>query len=96
MQNIEKVKEILYSEGDGIFWRLRDGDYSISEDEKNTMISFAKDCNVQLRQGSLETEAVAILLESVEAFLQKDEEEWPKLLVGDMMREVYNEIEYGD
>ena len=66
MQNIEKVKEILYEEGVGIFWRLRNGDYSISEDEKNTIISFAKDCNAQLRQGSLETEAVAILLELVE------------------------------
>lgn len=94
MQNIEKVKEILYEEGTGIFWRLRDGDYSVSEEEKKELISFAKDCNSSLRNGSLCTEAVAILLELMDTLLKREKEEWTSLLAENILAEIYTGIEY--
>lgn len=94
MQNIEKVNEILYEEGHGIFSRLRNGDYSIFEEETNELISFAKDCNAELKKGSLRTEAVAILLEVVDIFSKNVKEERINLLLDTIMEEIYTGIEY--
>ena len=35
MKSLENVKKILFDDFDGIFPRLRDGDYSITQEEKD-------------------------------------------------------------
>ena len=39
MESLEKIKEILFDDISGIFARLRDGDYSITQEEKDEIIS---------------------------------------------------------
>lgn len=92
MENLQKIKEILFDEADGIFSRLRDGDYSISQEEENAILSFAKDCNEKLKEGNLPTTEVILALEIVNGLPTYQEEEWTTILaekvVGQMEKEI--------
>lgn len=91
--NIERIKEILYDDGNGIFTRLRNGDYSISGDEKNQVIAFADYCNNQLKGGSISTDAAIIALELVHSLPEYNEKEWTTLLAEEVLLKMEKGVE---
>lgn len=91
--SLEKIKEILYDDGDGIFARLKNGDYSISQDEKNEIISFAEYCNTMLKEGNLPADVAVIALEIVHFLPEYDEQEWTTLLAEEVILKMEREVE---
>ena len=95
MKSLENVKKILFDDIDGIFSRLRDGDYSITQKEKDEIISFANYCNEKLKAGSnLTSDEVIIIMETVHFLPQYDEEEWTLLLTEEVMLKIEDGIEF--
>ena len=95
MKSLENVKKILFDDIDGIFPRLRDGDYSITQKEKDEIISFANYCNEKLKAGSnLTSDDVIIIMEIVHWLPQYDEEEWTLLLTEEVMLKIEDGIEF--
>ena len=95
MKSLENVKKILFDDVDGIFSRLRDGDYSITQKEKDEIISFANYCNEKLKAGSnLTSDEVIIIMETVHWLPQYDEEEWTLLLTEEVMLKIEDGIEF--
>ena len=95
MKSLENVKKILFDDIDGIFSRLRDGDYSITQKEKDEIISFANYCNEKLKAGSnLTSDDVIIIMEIVHWLPQYDEEEWTLLLTEEVMLKIEDGIEF--
>lgn len=45
----EKVKSIFYDEIDGIYYRLRNGGSDITQEERDTLISFSEELNQKIR-----------------------------------------------
>lgn len=95
MKSLENVKKILFDDIYGIFPRLRDGDYSITQKEKDEIISFANYCNEKLKAGSnLTSDEVIIIMETVYWLPRYDEEEWTTLLVEEVMLKIEDGIEF--
>ena len=95
MKSLENVKKILFDEVDGIFPRLRDGDYSITQEENDEIISFANYCNEKLKAGSnLTSDEVTIIMETVYWLPKYDEEEWTSLFVEEVMLKIEDGIEF--
>ena len=95
MKSLENVKKILFDDFDGISSRLRDGDYSITQKEKDEIISFANYCNEKLKAGSnLTSDDVIIIMEIVHWLPQYDEEEWTLLLTEEVMLKIEDGIEF--
>lgn len=95
MKSLENVKKILFDDFNGIFPRLRDGDYSITQEEKDEIISFANYCNEKLKVGSnLTSDEVIIIMEIVYWLPQYDEEEWTSLFVEEVMLKIEDGIEF--
>ena len=95
MKSLENVKKILFDDFDGISTRLRDGDYSITQKEKDEIISFANYCNEKLKAGSnLTSDDVIIIMEIVHWLPQYDEEEWTLLLTEEVMLKIEDGIEF--
>ena len=59
----EKIQSLLFDENVGIFNRLRDGKYNISESEKEILYEYAKNINSKLMQKEISYEDVTIILE---------------------------------
>lgn len=53
------IEEIIYGD-DGVLNRFRNGDYTISNDEKNTIIEFARKVNSDVKEGILKPQVFAI------------------------------------
>lgn len=95
MKSLENVKKILFDDVYGIFSRLRDGDYSITQKEKDEIISFANYCNEKLKAGSnLTSDEVIIIMETVYWLPRYDEEEWTSLLTEEVMLKIEDGIEF--
>ena len=61
----EKIQSLLFDENIGIFNRLRDGKYNISESEKEMLYEYAKNINSKLMQKEVSYEDVTVILEFV-------------------------------
>lgn len=95
MKSLENVKKILFDDIYGIFPRLRDGDYSITQEEKDEIISFANYCNEKLKAGSnLTSDEVIIIMETVYWLPRYDEEEWTTLLAEEVILKIEDGIEF--
>ena len=95
MKSLENVKKILFDDFDGISSRLRDGDYSITQEEKDEIISFANYYREKLKAGSnLTSDEVIIIMEMVHWLPKYDEEEWTSLLVEEVMLKIEDGIEF--
>ena len=86
--NVKKIETILYEDGTGVFARLRDRDYSISQEEKDEIIYFSKYCNSKLKEGSLETNVALIVFDILYLLPQYNEEEWTWLLAQEVMENI--------
>ena len=93
MKSLEKIKEIMFDDISGIFARLRNGDYSITQEEKNEIISFAEYCNAKLKEGNLPADVAVIALEIVHSLPEYDEQEWTSLLAEEVILKIEKEIE---
>ena len=93
MKSLEKIKEIMFDDISGIFARLRNGDYSITQEEKNEIISFAEYCNAKLKEGNLPADVAVIALEIVHSLPEYDEQEWTSLLAEEVILKMEKEIE---
>jgi len=93
MKSLEKFKEIMFDDISGIFARLRNGDYSITQEEKNEIISFAEYCNAKLKEGNLPADVAVIALEIVHSLPEYDEQEWTSLLAEEVILKMEKEIE---
>lgn len=88
------IKKVLYDEDEGIFGRMRDGDYSLSEEEKQAIIDFSKGINSELKNGQVSTNEVAIALDIVHTMAGYQEEEWPEALASEAYGLMLKGIKY--
>lgn len=93
MKSLEKIKEIMFDDISGIFARLRNGDYSITQEEKNEIISFAEYCNAKLKEGNLPADVAVMALEIVHSLPEYNEQEWTSLLAEEVILKMEKEIE---
>ena len=78
---MKEIKELLYGEFNGIYERLRNDDYTISENEKQIIIDFSNKINNDLKEnGKLELEETAIAIDLVHSLGQFNKEAWPEIL----------------
>lgn len=91
--DIERIKDLLFDDGNGIFTRLRNGNYSISSDEKNQIIAFSDYCNTKLKEGSISTEAAIMALEIVYALPKYNDQEWTTHLAEESILRIERDIE---
>lgn len=62
------IKEIIYGD-EGVLNRFRNGDYTISKEEKNTIIEFARKVNSDVKEGILKPQVFAIYSEIMYFFI---------------------------
>lgn len=91
--DLSKIKELLYDEANGIFFRLRNGDYSILPEEKEQILSFARYCNTMLKEGNLPTDVASIAIDIIHSLPEYSEDEWTKILVEKAVVEMEKGIE---
>lgn len=91
--DIGRIKEILFDDGNGIFTRLRNGNYSISSEEKNQIIDFSEYCNTKLKEGSISTEAAILALEIIHGLPEYNDQEWTSLLAEEAILKMERDIE---
>lgn len=65
---MKNIREIIYGD-DGVLNRFRNGDYTISDDEKSTILEFAKKVNSDVKDGNLKAQDFAIYSEIMYFFL---------------------------
>ena len=85
------IEEIIYGD-DGVLNRFRDGDYTISNEEKNTIIEFAKKVNSDVKEGILKPQVFAIHSDIMYFFIHYSKEVDG---VEELLDEIYGEVQDG-
>lgn len=70
---MKNIREIIYSD-DGVLNRFRNGDYTISDEEKNAILEFAKKVNSDVKAGNLKAQDFAMYSEIMYFFIHYTEE----------------------
>lgn len=65
---MKNIKEIVYSE-EGVLNRFRNGNYTISDEEKSTILEFAKKVNSDVKEGKLNPQDFAMYSEIMYFFV---------------------------
>ena len=65
---MKNIREIIYGD-DGVLNRFRNGDYTISDEEKNAILEFAKKVNSDVKDGNLKAQDFVIYSEIMYFFL---------------------------
>ena len=65
---MKSIKEIVYADN-GVLNRFRNGDYTISDEEKNAILEFAKKVNSDVKAGKLKAQDFAMYSEIMYFFL---------------------------
>lgn len=94
-RQMSKIKEILYQEFEGIFERMQFGDYTISEEERQSIIDFAKEINNKLKkEQQCTTDEIATAIDLVYSMGQITREKWPARLADDVYKALLSGIDY--
>ena len=70
---MKSIKEIVYADN-GVLNRFRNGDYTISDEEKNAILEFAKKVNSDVKAGNLKAQDFAMYSEIMYFFIHYTEE----------------------
>ena len=76
MRDLEKIKNIMYDDVDGIFTRLRAGDYTISEEEKNEILKLGKEFNENLLNKNFDSDVIILAIDVLYGLTEYQEESW--------------------
>lgn len=77
---MSKIKKVLYDDFNGIYERLRSGDYTISAEEKQIILDFSNEINEDLKNNKLTPERAAIAIDLVHSLGQFRKQDWPENL----------------
>ena len=94
-KQMSKIEELLYDEGVGLFFRLRDGNYAISELEKQIIIDSSNEINSKIKTEQLSSKDMVIALDLVHTMAQFTREEWPACLANEVYENIMSGIEIG-
>ena len=59
----DMIKDLLCNEENGIYFRLREGDYRLEETEKIKILDYAKEVNARMRERAVTVDDFTILYE---------------------------------
>ena len=85
------IKEIIYGD-EGVLNRFRNGDYTISNEEKSTILDFARKVNSGVKEGNLNPQDFALYSELMYFFIHYSEEVDG---VEELLDEIYGEVQDG-
>lgn len=85
------IEEIIYGD-DGVLNRFRNGDYTISNEEKSTILDFARKVNSGVKEGNLNPQDFALYSELMYFFIHYSEEVDG---VEELLDEIYGEVQDG-
>lgn len=85
------IKEIIYGD-EGVLNRFRNGDYTISNEEKSTILDFARKVNSGVKEGKLNPQDFALYSELMYFFIHYSEEVDG---VEELLDEIYGEVQDG-
>lgn len=88
------IEELLYEEGVGLFFRLRDGNYAISDQERQIIIDFSNEVNNKVKTEQLSSKDLIIALDLVHTMAAFKREEWPECLANEVYENILNGIEF--
>ena len=80
MTNIEKVEKIWCDSTEGVFSRLRNRDYTITEEEKIVLMEFAEELNKKIFSETIKSKEIVLAMEILVLLYEYDEEEWTSIL----------------
>lgn len=88
---MKNIKEIVYSE-EGVLNRFRNGNYTISDEEKSTILEFAKKVNSDVKEGKLNPQDFAMYSEIMYFFIHYANEVDD---LEELLDEIYGEVQDG-
>lgn len=62
---MSRIEDVLYNHYGGVLKNVRDGNYKISEEEREVMLEFATNFNEKLKKGQITSKDVAMAIETV-------------------------------
>ena len=86
---MKNMREIIYSD-DGVLNRFRNGDYTISDEEKNAILEFTKKVNSDVKDGNLKAQDFAMYSEIMYFFIHYNEEVKG---LEELLDEVYGQVQ---
>ncbi len=91
---IKEMTKLLYDEEDGVFMKLRDGDYERNEEDIEKILEFAKELNLKLRYKAAKTDEVLFIYEVAHTLIMfSDVADWTEEVANEIYKIVFTKLD---